>query len=75
MSADKNWPAVGDKVIFKGIGFTWFKNIIKNAEDNLTVGKKYTLSSVNPLSSWCSVKLKETGDLTYSLSFFDYESK
>ena len=75
MSSEGNWPAAGDKVIYKGAGFTWFRNILKNAEDNLAVGETYTLSSVNPLSSWCSVKLKETGDVVYSLSFFEYKSK
>jgi hypothetical protein len=75
MTSDKKWPAVGDIVIYKGAGFTWFRNILKNAEDNLVVGETYTLSSVNPLSSWCSVKLKETGDVVYSLSFFEHKPK
>jgi hypothetical protein len=75
MNEDRKWPVAGDEVIFTGVGYTWLKNIIKNAEDNLVVGEKYTLSSVTVLSSWCSVKLKETGDAVYSLSFFKHITK
>lgn len=69
---DPEWPVSGDKLIYKGTHVFWFLDIIKNAEDNLVVGKEYTLKTIDVASSWCSITLKETGDLHYSLSFFNY---
>lgn len=71
----KIWPKIGDKIKYRGTQPTWFKDLIKNAEDSLKIGEEYTLASLNVNSSWCSVKLKETGDIVYSLSFFEYEEK
>jgi hypothetical protein len=71
----KIWPKVGDKVKYKGGGFTWFKDIAENAEKHLKLGEEYTLARITVNSSWCSVTLEETGNIVYSLSFFDYEEK
>lgn len=70
----KKWPQIGDEVTYKGTHLFWFVNIIHNAEKNLEIGKKYTIKTINILSSWCSITLVETNDLVYSLSFFDYEA-
>ena len=71
----KIWPKVGDKVKYKGGGFTWFKDIAENAEKHLKLGEEYTLARITINASWCSVTLEETGNIVYSLSFFDYEEK
>jgi hypothetical protein len=71
----KIWPKVGDKIKYKGVTTTWFKELIENAENYLKVGEEYTLARITVNSSWCSVVLKETGDAVYSLAFFEYEEK
>jgi hypothetical protein len=71
----KIWPKIGDKVTYKGVTAMWFKDIAENAKNHLKEGEEYTLTSVTVNSSWCSVRLKETGDIVYSLSFFEYEQK
>jgi hypothetical protein len=71
----KIWPKVGDKVKYKGKPFSWFKELVENAENHLKVGEEYTLARVTVNSSWCSVTLEEMGDLVFSLSFFEYEEK
>lgn len=70
----KHWPKIGDKVTYKGINTFWFTDIISNARENLEIGKEYTIKTISPFSSWCSVTLKETGDIAYSLNFFNYEA-
>jgi hypothetical protein len=64
------YPKVGDRVKYLGTRMFWFTNIIKNAEDNLTVGTVYTISKVDIASSWIGITLVETGDLVYSYSWF-----
>ena len=63
---------MGDKLVYKGFqDHFWYTDIIDNARLNLEVGREYTLSSISIHSSWCSITLKETGDIEYSLSFFE----
>jgi hypothetical protein len=69
---DPDFPIPGDKLTYKGVHTFWFTNIIKNAENNLVRGKEYTLKKIDVASSWCCIKLEETGDIEYSLSFFTY---
>jgi hypothetical protein len=71
----KIWPKVGDKVKYKGVSATWFKDLIENAENLLKLDEEYTLSRITVNSSWCSVLLEETGNALFSLSFFEYEPK
>ena len=62
----------GNKIKFIGISpFFWFTDMIENAEKNLTIGKVYTVSDKQILSSWTCIRLKETGDLQYSSGWFD----
>lgn len=70
----KKWPQIGAKVKYKGIHAFWFNDIITNARENLEIDKEYTIKTITPFSSWCSVTLKETGDIAYSLNFFNYET-
>jgi hypothetical protein len=70
----KKWPQIGDKVTYKGIHAFWFNDIIENARQNLEVDKSYTIRTINALSSWCSITLEETGNIVYSLNFFNYET-
>lgn len=67
------WPLPGTKIRYKGTHKFWFTNIVKNAEDNLEIGKEYTIKSISPASSWCEVMVKEFPDMSLALSFFDYE--
>jgi hypothetical protein len=69
------WPKPGDKVKFEGAKYHWFKDLIDSANNLLTVGEEYTLTSVRVLSSWVKVKLKEFPDDEFALSFFNYEGK
>jgi hypothetical protein len=73
MKFDPDFPSPGTKLRYKGVHMFWFTDIIKNAKDNLTVGKEYTLKTIRIWSSWCNITLEETGDLEYSLSFFTYD--
>jgi hypothetical protein len=70
----KKWPQVGAKIKYNGIGTFWFNDIVNNARENLEVGKIYTIRTIKVLSSWCSITLEETGNIVYSLNFFDYEA-
>ena len=74
-SDDKLWPAIGDKIIFKGVHLFWYANIIKEASDLLELGKEYTVSELQLASSWCGVILEEFPKHLFALSFFDYEKK
>jgi hypothetical protein len=67
------WPLPGSKIKYKGTHTFWFTNIIKNAEDNLEVGKEYTIKSICPAGSWCEVKVQEFPEISLTLSFFEYE--
>jgi hypothetical protein len=67
------WPLPGSKIKYKGTHTFWFTNIIKNAEDNLEVGKEYTIKSIAPASSWCEVKVQEFPEISLALSFFEYD--
>jgi hypothetical protein len=68
----KLWPKNGSKVTYKGTHTFWFTNIIKDAEKNLEIGKEYTVAKLHLASSWCGIELKETGNMRFALSFFNY---
>jgi hypothetical protein len=70
---DPWFPRPGAKLTYKGTHIFWFTNLIENAEKNLVKGQVYTLKKISVASSWCHIWLEETGDIDYSLSFFDYE--
>jgi len=70
----KKWPQIGAKIKYKGIHTFWFNDIIENARQNLEIDKSYTIRTINVFSSWCSITLEETGNIVYSLNFFDYET-
>ena len=71
--SDKQWPNIGNKLVYKGTPQVfWFKDVLKNAENNLKVGEEYTLARMRLNSSWCSIYLEEFPDLKFSLSFFTY---
>lgn len=67
------WPLPGTKIRYKGTDTFWFTDIIKNAENNLEVGKEYTIKSISPASSWCEVKVEKFPEISLSLSFFEYD--
>lgn len=69
------WPLPGSKIRYKGTHTFWFTNIIKNAEENLEVGKEYTIKTISPASSWCAVTVEEFPEMNLALSFFEYEWK
>lgn len=71
----KEWPKAGSKVIYNGTKPFWFTNIVKDAEDNLEVGKQYTVLRIELASSWCAVILEEFQDFKFSLSFFSYNKE
>jgi hypothetical protein len=71
----KQYPKIGSKVTFTGTHTFWFTNIIKDADELLEVGKQYTVSKVEPYSSWCSVVLEEFPDKKFTLGFFEYEKE
>ena len=54
----KQYPKIGSKIAFTGTHTFWFTNIIKDADELLEVGKQYTVSKVEPYSSWSSVVLE-----------------
>ena len=64
------WPKIGDKITYVGVHRFWLTNIVKNAEDNLVPGTRYTITSINVASSWASVKLEGFGDMEFALGFF-----
>lgn len=69
------WPRPGSKLRYRGTHRFWFTNIIKDAEAHLDVGVVYTLAKINLASSWAAVTLEETGDIVYSLGFFEVAEK
>jgi len=71
MKSDPSFPVRGAKLKFKGAqSYFWFTDIIVNAKA-LTHGRVYTLKHIEVFSSWCCIKLEETGDLEFSLGFFE----
>ncbi len=64
---------VGDQITFKESGPHWFTTYIENAK-TLKGGQKYTVSKISVASSSTSVKLKETGELEFSLGWFTTNS-
>jgi len=71
----KEWPKTGSKVIYNGTKPFWFTNIVKDADDNLEVGKQYTVLRIELASSWCAVILEELPELKFALSFFAYNKE
>jgi hypothetical protein len=72
----KQWPKLGTKVTYKGTTeWFWFKNILKDANELLEVGKVYTITQLELASSWCGVVLEEFPDKKFSLSWFAYEEE
>ena len=72
----KQWPKSGSKVTFKGTTeWFFFKNILKDANDLLEIGKVYTIAKIELASSWCAVILEEFPDKQFSISWFDYEKE
>ena len=72
---NKQYPKIGSKVTFKGVHTFWFTNIIKDADELLEVGNQYTVTKVEPYSSWCGVVLEEFPDKKFTLGFFEYEKE
>ena len=70
---DKLWPAIGDKITYKGVHKFWFLNIIEDAETLLEVGKQYTAKELKLASSWCGVVVEEFPEKTFALSFFEFD--
>ena len=71
-----DWPTKGDKLRFRGVPkfvYPHFTNIIKNAQDKLTIGMDYTVSKCEVYSSWCAVWLDgNLGEMDcYHLQFFE----
>jgi hypothetical protein len=72
----KQWPRIGSKIEYIGANPNfWFTCIVKNAENNLEIGKEYTVAKLHLASSWCGVELEEFGDTEFSLSFFKHEKE
>ena len=72
----KQWPKIGSKITYRGVNKAfWLTNIIKNAEEHLEVGKEYTVAKLYLASSWCGVELAETGEVEYTLGFFNYPAE
>ena len=69
------WPRPGSKLRYNGTRPFWFTNIIEDAEKNLVVGNIYTLAKIELASSWAAVTLEESGEVVYSLSFFEIVEK
>jgi hypothetical protein len=65
-----NEISIGDKVKFIGVRSFWFVDMIENGK-KLGIGEVYTISEVTEASSWTGVKLRETEELRYNLSWFD----
>lgn len=60
---------VNQKRRFIGIEHHWFTNILENAK-KLKVGQIYTITSIDPASSWTACTLAETGDDMHEYSRF-----
>ena len=72
----KQWPKNGSKVTFKGTTeWFFFKNILKDANDLLEIGKEYTITKIELASSWCAVILQEFPDNQFSISWLNYEKE
>ena len=72
----KQWPKSGSKATFKGTTeWFFFKNILKDANELLEIGKEYTITKIELASSWCGVVLEEFPDKKFSLSWFNYEKE
>jgi hypothetical protein len=71
----KQWPKAGSKVTFNGTRAFWFFNIIKDANDLLEIGKEYTITKIEPASSWCAVVLQEFPEHRFALNWFAYEKE
>lgn len=69
---DPDFPVPGDTLTYKGTTPLWFTDIIKNAQNKLVIGQKYTLKTIKVFLSWCCITLEETGNSEYSLGFFTY---
>lgn len=65
-----SFPKIGCRLRFDGERMHWFQNWMENAKNNLTVGQVYTMIDIQVNSSSTSVRLEETGDLKYELSWF-----
>lgn len=70
MILDYTTVSPGDKIKFLGTGPHWFEDMIENG-NKLQVGAIYTLSTKEVFSSHVVITLAETGDLEYSLGWFD----
>lgn len=70
---DPDFPVPGAKLKYKGPHVFWFANMVRDAQNNLVVGKEYTLKTIRVWSSWCCITLEETGNLEFPLSFFTYD--
>jgi hypothetical protein len=71
MHANYQNVKIGDKVKFIETNHFWFVNMIEDANDLLVKNKVYTLSEMQVNSSSTIVKLKETNEARFSLSWFD----
>lgn len=67
----ERFPKPSAKLRYRGTNKFWFTDIIANAERELSIGEIYTLKSIELASSWACVTLEETGDIEFSLGFFD----
>jgi len=63
-------PKIGNKLTYIGTHIFWYKNYIENAEKELFIGHKYTLSEISVASSWVKIKLQEKPDMYFPLNFF-----
>lgn len=66
------FPLPGEPVIYKGHSkFFWFPKMLKDADELLEIGKKYTIKTISVYSSWCAVTLNEIDkDVTFALGWF-----
>lgn len=72
-----NYPKTGDKLVFHGVPefyYPSFTNMRKDADDNLEVGKEYTVSKCFVNSSWVTIYLEEFPELMFNLTFFKKQS-
>jgi hypothetical protein len=72
----KEFPTVGDKVIFKGVPelyYPMFADMKEIAENCLVVGQQYTVAKCQVFSSWVAVDLVEFPgtENCFNLTFFE----
>gem|GEM_PF-3106213 len=67
----ERFPKQGAKLRYRGTTQFWFTDLVANAERELRIGEIYTLRSIKLALSWACITLEETGDIEYSLGFFD----